>query len=328
MFDWIPNPHPIIVHFPIALSVTAVVTDVFVLGLRRDADAVVSWLYAAATAGLVAAFLSGRAAADSVLIPPAAQAIQTDHADWALATLILFVVLTIARLVLVRPGRPGRGVIRAFSVAAGLVGLGLITLTGDLGGRMVFGHGVGVAARALPERTDGSDVAATNPENPGAVLGHALTAVTGDFSEAILATDSTTLMVYLNRDKLVFVTDEVYGSVQVEMELNLDRFRGRASVLYNFVSENQTDYIEFGPGSVEQGRISSGRSKSFDTAVMTPKGWFTLTAVSDAGHFRGYVNGTLIVHGHGDTAPEGSIGLGLDGSGVVQVRPFDIQRLR
>ena len=80
MFDWIPNLHPIVVHFPIALLAAAVATDVVVLVMKRETAAAVSWLYAAGTAGLLAAFFTGRAAVDAVLIPPASQAIHTDHA--------------------------------------------------------------------------------------------------------------------------------------------------------------------------------------------------------------------------------------------------------
>jgi len=214
------------------------------------------------------------------------------------------------------------------SVVAGLVGLGLITIVGDLGGRMVFGHGVGVATRAEFETVSGSNDADVGADNPGAILGHALTAVSGDFANAILPADSTILSMYLQRDDLVLVTDESFVSVQGEIEINLDRFKGRTSVLYNFVSEDETSYIELGGGTVEQGRKSSGGSKTFDTAIMTPSGWFTITAVSDGSHFRGYVNGAMIVHGHGDAPPEGSIGLGLKGSGVVMVRRLDVERLR
>lgn len=328
MFDWIPNLHPIIVHFPIALIVAAVVSDVVVLTLRREADGAVSWLYTAGTAGLVAAYLTGRAAADAVLIPAAAQTIQTDHADWALVTLILFLALTTVRLLLLRLGRPGRNVVRSMSVVAGLVGFGLITIVGDLGGRMVFGHGVGVATLPQLETSAGSNDTEVDAGNPGAALGLALTAVSGDFAAAILPADSTILTMYLQREDLILVSDESFGSAQVEIELNLDRFKGRTSVLYNFVSEDETDFIELGGGAVEQGRISSGGSTIFDTAIMTPTGWFTLTVVSDGSHFRGYVNGALIVHGHDDAAPEGSIGLGFKGSGIVAVRRLDIQRLR
>ena len=328
MFDWIPNLHPIIVHFPIALVVAAVVVDLVVLIFKRDADTAVSWLYVTGTLGLVAAFFSGRAAADALLIPAAAQTIQTDHADLALATLSLFTALTIVRLVLMRLGRPGKSTVRILSTVAGLVGVGLVTLTGDLGGRMVFGHGVGVATPAPIATSEDSNATSVGSENPGAVLGYALNTVSGDFSRAVLAADSTVLTLHLDRNELVLVTDETYGSVQVEIEMNVDRFKGRASALYNFVSADQTDYIEFGRGTVEQGRVSEGSSNSFDSAVMTPGGWFTLTVVSDGSHFRGYVDGTLIVHGHDDPAPEGAIGFGLDGSGVVQVRRLDVQPLR
>lgn len=327
MFDWIPNLHPIIVHFPIALLIAGLVADAGIFLLRGTSDAPSTWLYAGGTAALIAAFFSGRAAVDSLLIPADAQAIQTDHADWALVTLLFFIAFTLVRTILLRLRKPGKNLVRAISVAGGIVGAVLLSITGDLGGRMVFGHGVGVT------RTSGSESETVENRDleaigPGSVLGHTFRAVSGRLSDAVLAPDSTILTLFVDREELVFVTDDVYGSVEAEMELNLDRFRGRASLLYGYVSEDRTDYIEFDQGTVEQGRRSEGGSESFDTAVMTPDGWFTLTAVSDAAHFRGYVDGSVVVHGHGDPAAEGSVGLKLDGSGVVQIRRLTIERLR
>ena len=49
-------------------------------------------------------------------------------------------------------------------------------------------------------------------------------------------------------------------------------------------------------------------------------GWRTVRAVGDGTHFRGYVDGTMIVHGHGDAASPGVAGLRLDGTGTVVLR--------
>jgi uncharacterized membrane protein len=326
MFDWIPNLHPIVVHFPIALLIAAVASDVISLLTKGKTDGAATWLYVAGTAGLVAAYFSGRAAVDSLLIPAGAQAIQTDHADWALRTLILFAVLTVSRIVMIQLGRPSISVVRVLSVVVGLIGAGLITVTGDLGGRMVFGHGVGVSVPTDSAENDSAEV--ISGEGAGAVLGHAFSELKGDLSEAALVSDSTVLTLFLDRDELLFVTKEQYGSVQAEIELNLDRFKGRAAILYGFVSEGETDFVEFDQGTVEQGRRSNGELESFDQAVMTPSGWFTLTTVSDGSHFRGYVDGSMVVHGHGDAAPEGAVGLRLNGSGLIQMRGLSIQSVR
>lgn len=327
MFDWIPNIHPIVVHFPIALLITAVAANVVMVILKREPSPTVSWLYVLGTLGLVAAYFSGRAAVDSVLLPAPAQSIQTDHADWALKTLIAFAIVAIARLVLLRLGKLSATAVGALSAAGGIVGLVLITLTGDLGGRMVFQHGVGVAAPAPMESTR-EELTAVEREAPAAILGYNLRSVSGDLSSTVLPADSTTLSLYLDHEDLSFVTSETYGAVQVEMDLNVDRFKGKSSVLYGFVSKDQTDFIEFGQGTVEQGRRASGSSETFAEKVMTPTGWFTLTAVSDGSHFRGYVNGQLVVHGHGDPSSDGSVGLDFDGTGLVQIRRLSIQSLR
>ena len=69
--EWAPNVHPILVHFPIALLVIAVLFDGAALFLRKRPGvrtAAVALFTLGATAAL-AAFFTGRAAADEILLP-------------------------------------------------------------------------------------------------------------------------------------------------------------------------------------------------------------------------------------------------------------------
>ena len=145
---WAPNPHALIVHLPIGLLVTAVVADLVAM-LRRDPSTVVrisTGLYIAGTVTLVAAFLTGRSAAPEVYTPPMAQAIVDRHWDWALWCVLYFGLLTAGRVgLLVAAGAPRRTSTFALAVA-GLAGLVLLTNTAELGARLVYQHGVGVAA--------------------------------------------------------------------------------------------------------------------------------------------------------------------------------------
>jgi hypothetical protein len=75
-----------------------------------------------------------------------AEPVLKEHWDWALRTVWFFTVVTVVRLVLLRPGRrePAVALVAALALV-GLVGIGLLLETGDRGGRLVYQHGVGIA---------------------------------------------------------------------------------------------------------------------------------------------------------------------------------------
>ena len=146
--SWAPNPHALIVHLPIGLLVTAVVADLVAIA-RRDPSTVVrlsTGLYIVGTVTLAAAFLTGRSAAPEVFTPGMAQAIVSSHWDWALWCLWYFGLLTASRMALGLAAGPARRASTLALAVAGLTGLALLTNTADLGARLVYQHGVGVAA--------------------------------------------------------------------------------------------------------------------------------------------------------------------------------------
>ena len=165
LVDWMPNTHALIVHLPIGLLVTAFAAELVALLRRRpEPVATVSTaLYAAGWLTLAAAYLTGRAAAPEVYTPGLAVPVVDRHWTWALWCLLYFGALTAGRLwVLGVPGRPvsaggtgetlsgpaatRRRVAHLAFGAAGLAGLLLLAATAELGGRLVYEYGVGVAA--------------------------------------------------------------------------------------------------------------------------------------------------------------------------------------
>ena len=145
---WAPNPHALIVHLPIGLLVTAVVADLVAM-LRRDPSTVVrvsTGLYMAGSVTLLAAFLTGRSAAPEVYTPGMAQAIVVRHWDWALWCVWYFGLLTAGRVGLQLAAGVSRRTSTVALAVAGLAGLVLLTNTAELGARLVYQHGVGVAA--------------------------------------------------------------------------------------------------------------------------------------------------------------------------------------
>ena len=146
--DWAPNIHPLLVHFPIALLCAAATVDVAGWAFRRNTllRQIATLLYVLGTGGAVAAYVTGRAASQTVWLPGMAQAVLKQHWDWALRTVWFFAVFTVVRLLVLRPSRhQARPALVAAFALVGLVGIGVLLETGDRGGRLVYQHGVGTA---------------------------------------------------------------------------------------------------------------------------------------------------------------------------------------
>ena len=146
---WAPNLHPLVVHFPIVWLIAAVAVDLVCVTARaRWAEAAAPWLYAAGAASALAAYLSGRQAAATVLLPGMAQPIVLEHWNWALATTIYFATVATFRLALTFMKRRLTFWARAGALVAGLAGVFLLYHAAEQGARLVYEHGVGVAPRA------------------------------------------------------------------------------------------------------------------------------------------------------------------------------------
>jgi hypothetical protein len=144
--DW-PYIHLLINHFPIILSVTGASAAIVSVALRRRGI----WLYAVATltlAGLAIypAFLSGDEAADTFeRLPPWYIARGSIHSHEEAAEATLWIVLAVGIVAAYAWWRSVRdhsradppGWLRGLVVLSSLVGLGFVTWTSLLGGKIV-----------------------------------------------------------------------------------------------------------------------------------------------------------------------------------------------
>ena len=150
MFEIVPNWHPLLVHFTIALLgiATLLFGTAAIWRGRRWSPGIEAaanwnlWLGAGVTAPTIAA---GLQAAQTVAHDEAAHIAMETHKYWALGTATLFVLLALWNGLRVRRSTPvSFGFVALLAVAAvGLAGTGL------RGAELVFRHGVGVLA--LPE---------------------------------------------------------------------------------------------------------------------------------------------------------------------------------
>jgi uncharacterized membrane protein len=145
---WTPNLHPLIVHLPIGVWVGAVAADVLGLVFTRTsrAEAAASFLYPMGAVLAILAYLTGRRAAATVLVPGMAFPLVEQHENWALATTVLFVLVAALRLWAGRRPESRSRPLRMLLATAGVLALLALVGTGERGARLVFEHGVGVRA--------------------------------------------------------------------------------------------------------------------------------------------------------------------------------------
>jgi uncharacterized membrane protein len=143
---WLPDPlHPALVHFPIALSLVAVLLELVARHRRaRSLEGAAAVVISLAALGSVAAVVSGNAAHDEAVVAPAAASMVTRHEEVGEIAMWLLLALAAARLVLTRSGWFTGAVPWVYLAGAVLVA-GMVSYNGYLGGRMVFEHGLGTA---------------------------------------------------------------------------------------------------------------------------------------------------------------------------------------
>jgi uncharacterized membrane protein len=146
----LPGWHPLIVHFPLALVLTAAPLLIAARLLRRQALAatlatVGTWNLCLGAMAALFALASGLAALLDLQVGPAARQAISLHLKWAMLTTLLLVLLAVWRGAGTAPGsRPSW----AFIVLL-LAAVAALVVTGYRGGENVYRYGVGVEKIAV-----------------------------------------------------------------------------------------------------------------------------------------------------------------------------------
>ncbi|MDA1094538.1 MAG: hypothetical protein O3A25_14875 [Acidobacteria bacterium] len=146
--DWVPNLHPLLVHFPLTLLLVATLVDA--LGAWRPARASVrdtaTWLYCSGAILAIVAYFSGLDAAQAMRVSTDGRAAIDAHFTWADRTTWFFVAFASFRMAMSYIWFCTTRWVAVVSVTVALAGVVMLTLTADNGGRLVFRHGLGVAS--------------------------------------------------------------------------------------------------------------------------------------------------------------------------------------
>ena len=195
MIEIIPNWHPILVHFTVALLSISVILHLAVLvadkaSWRRAALTVARWNLGLGIAFAALTLASGFYAYLTVAHDEPAHLAMIDHRNWALATVAVFALLGLWHWMRHRGDAAVKKRFATLMVVGGL----LLTVTAWKGGDLVYGHGLGV--RSLPEVSGeghGSATGEDHDQEDASVEAASEAAVSDDrhdrMPEAALATD-------------------------------------------------------------------------------------------------------------------------------------------
>jgi len=365
----LPNIHPAIVHFPIALSVVALLFDV-ALWIRWysapiDRSAAALWLLAALGAG--AAYWAGEEAADGLgELTHAVEAALTVHADAALKAACALGALALLRLWLAwRDGAELRGArsankrrerpdaLRVVALLGALIVVGLVAYTADRGGALVFRHGVGVSvqpAEKAPEATakppasptavansqrgseamsrlswldDGSLVWKPEPEDRAA-LGEILTPV-GEASVHVTESPAVVegLSLSISGPALLLLPAVPHASedATLEVDCDLSAFDGTIGLGARVEGGSSGGFALVRPDGVVRlvARTPSGEEELDQGNATVPAGTTTLGLSVVGRHWKGFVDGVTVLHGHSHVLIAGRQALLFDGTGTVRL---------
>lgn len=144
MFEIIPNWHPLFVHFTVALlslSVGLVVVTPYIKSpLQEQWQIVARWALWFGTGFMIITGLAGLYAYNTVAHDTPSHVAMTDHRNWAIATMLLFLVLATWSIVWTRKKKSLGIVFMALMVVAGAV----LASTAWRGGEVVYRYGIGV----------------------------------------------------------------------------------------------------------------------------------------------------------------------------------------
>jgi uncharacterized membrane protein len=170
-YDW-PRLHAALNDLPTALLLTSLLFQIAALATKRDGFRLVSfWTLIVGAVGGAAAVISGLQAEDHIAHGEAVHEIMETHEKFALITLGVFAVLALWRIV---RERKMRGAERAIVLVLTLVGVGILFVTANYGGRLVFEHAAAIPSNVLQEelheRSEGHHHHGGEDESPAATV--------------------------------------------------------------------------------------------------------------------------------------------------------------
>ena len=354
----LPNLHPAMVHFPIALLPVALLFDLSSLvSKKRWLARAASLLWLLAALGTMASTWAGERAVESLVgLEPRDHLQIGHHSDWAHWTLWTVLGLVALRLVVAfRDRSDGLGLValRWVLVGVGLVATGLVMRTADLGGALVYRLGIAVATEDSSDTETGSMApSAEEPDTPrpgvddppenrlvedeggvltwtplstdGEALGTVLLPAPGATLDAVRVASvggtGVGLGLEVDGETMLLLPGE-HGDVQVDAELDLSAFEGRVGLVHHARSTRTAGLFTLTTSGAARLVALEGDSTELldEQTTQLPESPLEIGVSSAGRHLKGLVEGKMVTHGHIAPGEDGACGLLLDGTGTVVI---------
>jgi len=298
-------------------------------------------LYTLGSVGLIAAFLSGRQAVETVSVTGDAVPVVSSHEDWALYTLIFFGIFTAIRLWTWWKELEKGWVLPAL-IAPALIGTGMLWYTGELGAKLVYKHGVAVGEidrlgqqieeleqrlagfreEAGPELRDDGSWTWRIGAGADQVLTESFTIEgTSDIQSSTGRDDGRTYLELTATSEMTFIhTGGDLATIDGRAEVNLSDFDGDFMLIHHYTDSENYQYIRISGSELQQGQVVNGADNVLGSGSINRGGWSTFRVTASGRHFYGYQNGNTVVHTHDDEMDPGKTGIAFSGSGEVKMR--------
>lgn len=349
-FTELPNLHPAVVHFPLALAPIAALFDVAGLTVARREP----WIRQAATAlwvlaalGALGARLSGeRAAAGLSALSTAAEQVLAAHADQSLIATIALALVALTRLLLANAERTRpRPLIAAGTVhlALGIAALGALSFTADLGGRLVYHHGVATtpqprdplprsATAAAPDDGEADSRLSIDdtgridwrPASPASLGGGiSIESLSGPRALTPLESAGPGLGFAVDGRGLLALPG-LAGDLQMTAELEVGQLSGTLALVHHRGrGEDRLELHRTAAGTLTVRLMRDDRILD-EARLAESDSHLTLTASAAGRHLKGFVDDRLVVHGHAEELPPGAVGLLTEGRGMIRLYRLEV----
>ena len=346
--DYIPNIHPLLVHFPIVIFFVTVLLHVWkiIFAQKDNHNRLVVSGYVLTSIALVFTYLSGRNAVDHVPIPDDALSAVSDHADKALFLMVYGLILAgVAGFLYYQKWNRKKIVDRLLAIL-GIGGLILLVLTADAGGRLVFGYGVGVNAvyvthksetkgesdskrHELKLENDGSWDWKSGGMGSGSILDISKWVI-GNQKSVSFQLDSngkTKMMIGSTPKELLFTFGPPLDHVKANINIDLSEFDGEFRLIHHLKSKDTYDYLSVAGETISMGRNVDSKLNTFESGKIQSK-ISSLSVVGDGRHYRGYVNEKVVVHAHQAPLNSGKTGIYINGNGTIIINAISAKNLK
>lgn len=351
-FTSLPNLHPLLVHYPVAFFTVAMAFDFLCLFFRRQTwlDRTTIVIYLVGAAGVVATYFAGEQAADSLIgVPPKVEPLIAEHSDWGLYALLFFLVFVSFRVFVYWRERNNSEIsispLRLLAIVAAIAGQWILFQAADRGGALVYQHGMAVTITAAEEPAPQSEVqAGSGLEEPErrlitaadgvlvwqpvpqdlSALGKILTIADSGPNSTVSASSPVPEQVGLGLNitgRTLLLLPGTFGNVYLDAELDLSNFNGAVSLAHHAKDLSNAELFEITTDrKAALISITDGKQKRIAKGLVDSLSALKVLSVSASGsHFKGLVDGAVVVHGHKPAPEPAGVGLLLDGQGIVVI---------